>query len=298
MPIPKPVAGDNEDDYMERCISFLVAEGTDQEQAMAICSTNWEERNMKKSTNTYSIKGAFELKDLDLSTRQVAMYVSKFDVIDSDNDMIKRGAFAKSIADRGPKSMGNRKIAFLRHHNWEMQIGKPLTMEEDSNGLFVVSQLGNSTIGNDALEDYKDGIIREHSIGFKYMEDKMRYVESDTKEGGYFEISELALWEYSAVTFGANQYTPVVAVGKGQERADMAIKLSDEINLVAKALTNGQGTDERLYQLEMKLKFLNARLLDLAITEPGNVKATHSADLIGGIADAFDWSKVMSNIKI
>lgn len=252
---------------------------------------------MKKAVNTYSIKGAFEMKDLDLAARQVAMYVSKFDVMDSDMDIIRRGAFAKSIAERGPNSTGNRKIAFLRYHNWEMQIGKPLTMEEDSNGLFVVSQLGNSTMGNDALEDYKDGIILEHSIGFKYMEDKMRYV--DDEEGkGYFEINELALWEYSAVTFGANQYTNVVAVAKGQEKADMAYKLSDEINVVAKALANGQGTDDRLYQLEMKLKFLNARMLDLAITEPSNVKSTHSAETIGNIKGAFDWNKVVNNIKI
>lgn len=253
---------------------------------------------MNKSNNTYNIKGAFELKDIDLQSRQVAMYVSKFDVIDSDNDLIKRGAFAKSIAERGPNAAGNRKIAFLRYHNWEMQIGKAITMEEDSNGLFVVSQLGNSTLGNDALEDYKDGIIREHSIGFKYIGDKMRWVETESKEGGYFEISELALWEYSAVTFGANQYTNVVDVAKGQERADMAVKLSEEINMVAKALATGQGTDERLYNLEMKLKFLNARMLDLAITEPSNVKSTHSAETIGGIPNAFDWSKVMSNIKI
>lgn len=250
---------------------------------------------MKKTSNTYSIKGAFEMKDLDLAARQVAMYVSKFDVIDSDSDVIRKGAFAKSIAERGPNSTGNRKIAFLRHHNWEMQIGKPLSMEEDDNGLFVVSQLGNSTIGNDALEDYKDGIIREHSIGFKYLADKMRYVE----EEGYYEINELALWEFSAVTFGANPYTNVVGVAKGQERQDIALKISEDINIVAKALANGQGTDERLYQLEMKLKFLNARMLDLAITEPSNVKATHSAEqpTIGGITDAFDWSKVITNIK-
>jgi HK97 family phage prohead protease len=298
MPIPKPIGTDTEEEYMSRCISFLVNEGTEQEQAVAICATNWEERKMKNTTNTYQIKGAFEIKDLNLAAREVAMYVSKFDVIDSDKDLIRRGAFAKSIAERGPQSAGNRKIAFLRHHNWEMQIGKAIKMEEDSNGLFVVSQLGNSTMGNDAFEDYKDGIIREHSIGFKYIGDKMKWVEGDTPDKGYFEISELALWEYSAVTFGANQYTNVVEVAKGAEKADMAIKLSEEINVVAKALANGQGTDDRLYQLEMKLKFLNARMLDLAITEPSNVKPTHSAETIGGIKDAFDWSKVITNIKI
>lgn len=296
MPIPGVLPGEDRDQYLERCIPLLSQEGYDQDQAVAICSLEYtESKPMKKGTNVYSIKGAFEIKDLDLAAREVAMYVSKFDVIDSDQDLIRRGAFKKSIDERGPNSPGNRKIAFLRHHNWEMQIGKPLHMEEDQNGLFVVSKLGNSTLGNDALEDYKDGIIREHSIGFKYLEDKIRWVEGDTKDSGYFEIGEVALWEYSAVTFGANQYTDVVAVAKGQDKADAARKIMEDINVVTKALVNGQGTDERLYSLEMKLKFLNARLYDLALTEPG-VKS-YSADR-DQVKAAFNWSEVINNLKV
>jgi HK97 family phage prohead protease len=246
---------------------------------------------MYKDTSIYNMKAAGELKDLDLQQRQVAMYVSKYDVADSDKDVIRKGSFAKSISERGPESMGNRKIAFLRYHDWEKQIGKPIKMEEDDNGLFVVSQLGNSTMGNDALEDYKDGIIREHSIGFKYIADKIRYDE----DKDIYEITELALWEYSAVTFGANQYTNVIDVAKGVERKDMAKKLLDDMELVAKALANGKGTDERLYNLEMKQKFLNARMYDLAITNP-NDKVQLAEK--GIIAPSFDWNKVVNNINL
>jgi HK97 family phage prohead protease len=296
MPLPIPSPGEAQDQFLERCIPILMDEGYQEDEAVAICSTQYTETMpTKKGNNVYSIKGAFELKDLDLAAREVAMYVSKFDVIDSDNDLIRRGAFKKSIEERGPSSSGNRKIAFLRHHNWEMQIGKAIHMEEDQNGLFVVSRLGNSTQGNDALEDYKDGIIREHSIGFKYIEDKIRFVEGDTKEGGYFEIAEVALWEYSAVTFGANQYTDVVAVAKGQDKADVAKKLLDDINQVTKALINGQGTDERLYSLEMKLKFLNARLYELALTEP--TQKGYSADR-DQQETFFDWNRVVNNLKV
>ena len=248
---------------------------------------------MKKSVNNYSVKGSFALKDLDLANREVAMYVSNFGSIDSDNDMIMPGAFSKSIAERGPESPGNRKIAFLRHHDWEKQIGLPIRMEEDDNGLFVVAKLGNSTLGKDALEDYKDGIIREHSIGFRYISDKIKFIEDEgMKDGGYFEIGEVALWEFSAVTFGANPYTNVVEVAKTQEREDMAVKLSKEIDQVAKSIISGRGTDDRLYGLEMRLKYLNARMLDLALTEP-TIKS-HSAE-IGKIKGAFDWNKVAIN---
>ena len=85
--------------------------------------TDINTKRMKKSVNNYSVKGAFELKDLDLKAREVAMYVSSFGTIDSDNDMIMPGAFSKSIAERGPESESNRRIAFLRHHDWEKQIG-------------------------------------------------------------------------------------------------------------------------------------------------------------------------------
>ena len=247
---------------------------------------------MDKSFNNYSIKGAFEVKDLDLKAREVAMYVSKFDVIDSDDDIIRRGSFVKSIAERGPQSAGNRKIAYLRYHDWEKQIGKPIKMEEDANGLFVVGQLGNSTLGSDALSDYEDGIIREHSIGFKYIQDKINWVEDSTMvSGGYYDITELALWEFSAVTFGANQYTNVVDVAKGQERLDMAAKLNNEINLVTKSILNGKGTDDRQYNLEMRLKFLNARMYDMVITE--STTKGHSADII--TLPSFDWNKVGNN---
>jgi HK97 family phage prohead protease len=248
---------------------------------------------MQKTKSSYNVKGAFEIKDLDLKARQVAMYVSKFNNIDSDNDMILPGSFAKSIAERGPDSPGNRQIAFLRHHDWQKQIGKPITMQEDSNGLFVVAQLGNSTDGNDAMEDYKDGIIREHSIGFKYITDKIQWVEDQSKEeGGYWQINELALWEFSAVTFGANELTGVLDVAKGETKTDRAIKISEQIDLVSKSIISGKGTDDRLYNLEMRLKFLNARMLELALTEP--IVKGHSAG-IEIIEPAFDWNKVANN---
>ena len=121
---------------------------------------------MNKSNKYYNTKSAQGIKDLDNSKREVAIYLSTFDAMDSDNDVIKKGAFKKSITDRGPGSESNRKIAFLRFHDWTKPIGTFKSLEEDQKGLFAVGKLGNSTIGEDAFNDYKDGIIKEHSIGF------------------------------------------------------------------------------------------------------------------------------------
>lgn len=254
---------------------------------------------MDKVFNSYSLKsqGAI-IKDFDEGSRKVAMYLSSFDTLDSDNDIIRRGAFKKSLQERGVNSSSNRKIAFLRFHNWEKPIGKFLELAEDEKGLFAVGQLSKSTDGMDALADYQEGIIREHSIGFRYVKDKIRFVEDINNEnGGYYEVNEVALFEGSAVTFGANEMTPVVEVAKGESKEDAALKLHDEINILTKSLSKGQGTDERLYSIEMKLKYLNARFLDLVKMESFDKSSIESKSSSEIVQPDFDWNK-LTNIKI
>lgn len=250
-----------------------------------------------KDFNIYKTKAASDIKDMDSSQRQVAVYLSRFDNIDADNDMIKKGAFAKSIQERGPESTSNRKIAYLRHHEWDKQIGKWIKLEEDDKGLFAIGQLGRSSDGEDAWLDYEDGIIREHSIGFQYMADKMRWIDdSNSEAGGYWMINEVKLYEGSAVTFGANDLTNVVDVMKSENRVEYVDKIAKEIEVIVKGLTNGKGTDERLYELEMKLKFLNAKLLTLAKSEPQNIKHSEKSEPIK-VVNAFDWNTVINNLK-
>ena len=221
--------------------------------------------------NIYSLKQAFEVKDLDQKERKVQIYLSKFDSIDSDYDIIRKGAFTKSLQERGPQSSSNRKIAFLRHHDWEQQIGKFLELTEDDYGLLAVGQLGRSTAGEDAFKDYEDGIIKEHSIGFQYIKDKMTLVEDKSlPSGGYYDITELKLYEGSAVTFGANEDTPVIDV-KGEQKTELLEKLKNELNVCIKALSKGKGSDERLHGIEMKVKRITAQLIVLAGKESDSI---------------------------
>jgi HK97 family phage prohead protease len=194
---------------------------------------------------------SMSVKDVDPQTRRVQVMLSHFDNMDSDGDIIRQGAFAKSISERGAESMSNRKIAFLRHHDWEHQIGKWIKLEETAEGLIGIGELGRSTKGTDALLDYQDEIIREHSIGFNYVSDKMEFVEHG--DAGYWEIKEVQLWEGSAVTFGANSETPTLTVSKGNSK-EILEKLNNKMTALTKALKNGKGTDERLYSFEMQLK--------------------------------------------
>jgi HK97 family phage prohead protease len=245
--------------------------------------------------NLYSTKSALEIKDLDSENRKVVVYLAKFGNIDSDNDMFVKGAFSKSLQERGPESTSNRKIAFLRHHNWEMPIGKFLELKEDENGLYAVGQLGRSTIGEDAFKDYEDGIIREHSIGFQYIGDKTRWMEDSTKEeGGFFQLNEVKLFEGSAVTFGANEMTNVVDVIKSENKNEIIERISNDLHIVIKALSNGKGTDERLYELEMKSKYLSSQLVLLAKQDPMLIQSVKSEP---ENIELFNWSNVVNNLK-
>jgi len=232
---------------------------------------------MQKEINRYAVKAQnIEIKDFDENSRKVSMYLARFNILDSDNDIILPGAFKRSIKERGPNSASNRKIAYLRYHDWEKPIGKFLELSEDENGLLAVAQLGNSEDGADALNDYKDGIIREHSIGFRYIKDQLEFVPAPENEGpGHFNVKEVALWEGSAVTFGANEFTNVIEVAKSENKLPFIQKLGEQIEVMTKAIISGQGSDERQYSLEMKLKYLNAQLLSIAKADPFN---KHSAE--------------------
>lgn len=243
----------------------------------------------------YATKSAYEIKDLDAAKREVAVYLSKFDNIDSDGDVIKKGAFKKSIKERGPGSLGNRKIQFLRHHDWTKQIGTFNRLEEDENGLFAVGRLGTSSLGEDAWRDYNEGIIREHSIGFQLVKDKVKQIKDDTVQGGKYNlISEVVLFEGSAVTFGSNDLTNVVGVMKSQDKHSYLEKISNELYTIITALSIGKGSDERLYSLEMRAKYLSSQLSTLSKFEPS---LQDTQDEVEPGEKAFNWLEVLNKIN-
>jgi len=216
-----------------------------------------------------------EVKDIDEKEGIVSGYFASFDTIDSDNDVIRKGAFKKSIQERGPLSAGNRKIAHLRNHDWDRQIGKILELDEDEYGLKFVSKMGRSTEGRDAMLDYQDGILREHSIGFNYIGDKVKFVEqSEYREEGHFDITEVKLWEGSGVTFGSNSLTPVIDAAKSSgDYNDLISKIHLLEESFMKAIKNGKGTDARLENIEMRFKQIQ-QLRDSLIMEKPDIKST------------------------
>ena len=76
-------------------------------------------------------------------------YASLFDVRDSEGDAFLKGAFVDAIESQ---SVGRKTAMHFNHQSYELPIGKWLSIEEDSKGLFVVGELTpNLSKANDSL---------------------------------------------------------------------------------------------------------------------------------------------------
>lgn len=202
-----------------------------------------------------TLQGA--VKDIDTTGRVVTGYFSSFGNVDSDGDVIIRGAFERTLRERGPQ--GKNKIMHLWQHDPYRPIGKPAVLKEDDKGLYFETYMPETTLGNDTLKLYEAGIINEHSIGFRVM-------DSENK-GDYNELKEIMLWEGSSVTWGANEETPATGI-KAIFKDETS--LSDEIDRIQKFLRKGDVTDDTFEMLEYKLEQL--KLLPTQV-EPEPVQA-------------------------
>ncbi len=62
MPIPTPNTNETQGDFMARCVSFLVDEGRENEQAVAICFQQYRESNKKEANHYYTTWKTFDNK--------------------------------------------------------------------------------------------------------------------------------------------------------------------------------------------------------------------------------------------
>lgn len=152
---------------------------------------------------------AKELNIINEDEHIIEVKFASFGNIDSDRDLLVKGCFAKSINDRGPGSVTNRKIAFLWQHDIKDPIGKILKIEEREDGAYAIIRLSDFDAVPNAKRAYSqlmDEVLNQFSFGFEYVWDKMEYDE----EKDAFIIFEVKLHEISIVTMGANEETEFI----------------------------------------------------------------------------------------
>ena len=211
-------------------------------------------------------KSGGAVKDLDIAKRTVEFYASVFDNTDSDNDIIRSGAYTKTIQENGPG--GKNRILHLRDHDSYRLLGKPSEMSQDQKGLRVVSTLPDTELANETLKLYEAGVLTEHSVGISVI--KATYPDGEGW-GKLREILEVRLYEVSTVPWGANEEAKVI--GTKSEQKQRAVDYMDKLWA---AIRKGQFRDDTFEQLEFEIKKIQAYIYSLETPEP--VKTTQESD--------------------
>jgi len=200
---------------------------------------------------SYNTKNFSDSINVDLDSRIISGYASAFNSLDSDSDIIVKGAFSKTLKENGVDS-SNPRIFHLYQHDVTQVLGRPTVLKEDDYGLYFETKIANTALGNDVLSLYKEGVLNEHSIGFRTIKSVNR--------GNYNEIQEVKLFEFSSVTFGANANTPFLGF---KSRFETAESIAEQFEKVEKML-KGDMSPETTALLSIYLNQLKATFIDLS----------------------------------
>ena len=149
----------------------------------------------------------------DFAKREITGYASVFDVLDSQGDIVRRGAFADTMVKH------RKRIRMLWQHDTRAPIGLPVHMEEDTRGLLTVGRVAKTQLGDEALVLAAEGVVSSMSIGFDIVEaTEFEDAELRATLRGYYRnapmynLTKLDLYEWSPVTFGANPEAGITSV--------------------------------------------------------------------------------------
>jgi hypothetical protein len=198
----------------------------------------------------------YEVMDVDTEQRRVKAVWARTGNIDLDNDIIVPEAFTKTLKERGPA--GKNLVWSLVDHCAEMEavIGKPEQLYVEGDMLIAITPIVMTETGEDVLKMYEAGLINQHSIGFST-------INSSVGKDGVRTITELKLYEGSAVLWAANPETPTISVKSEVKKEQLANRLEK----LLKAFKGGRFTDETFALMEIEIKRIQSDLLEIEIVE-------------------------------
>ncbi|MFN3945180.1 MAG: HK97 family phage prohead protease [Allosphingosinicella sp.] len=130
-----------------------------------------------------------------------AGYAAVFDRPDRGGDVVRPGAFARSLA-------GDASVPLLWQHEPGRPIGRIEYLREDRRGLRVIGRLSGSAAGREAAALLTDGAVGGLSFGYRVRA---------ARDGVPRELTELDLVEVSLVTLPMQPRARVHAVEAGGE---------------------------------------------------------------------------------
>lgn len=239
----------------------------------------------QKKAQSYAVKSCahagFSVKDVDTVGRTVTGFYNTFNYLDSDGDVLLMGSAKKTIKERGPISSAVAKIKHALFHDLTQLPGKIVTLQEAEkdgiSGIYFETKMTDTTIGNDTLKNYLEGIYDNHSIGFNYMQvemverdakgwkaviDKLVNPEDALKRNWIYIVKEINMYEGSTVAFGANKLTPYMGV-KSANKDAYKLALVSRLDKLTHALKNGTQSDEMMADFEIQVLQIKQAIAEL-----------------------------------
>jgi hypothetical protein len=130
---------------------------------------------------------------------------------------------------------------------------------------------------------YEAGLIKNHSVGFQTMESIAGKGEEPRR------LTQLKLYEGSAVLWGANPNTPTISVGKGAFNPDMITLICKQMLLVSKEIKDGRYSDEGFSLLQLYIKQLED-FKETTTTEAALKNVAPMPD------NALPWQNILLNV--
>ena len=219
------------------------------------------------NTILYKAAPVGELIDADEKAGVIKGYGSYFGNKDSDNDVIMKGAYKKTIAENGER------VKYLYQHDMNQPIGKMTELYEDEKGLVFVAEIAKTQLGKDVVELMKSGVITENSVGIMPIQ--------KNNKGDYREITEVKLYEISAVTLAANDQAKILDV-KGNVDVE---KLSKRYDNLTKLIRKGEISDEMGFAIEAEIQKLKSLFIEFTkpvdeITSPNVEVKNNDSEVI------------------
>ena len=278
-----------------------------------------------KKSNSYAVKSAAaNIIDVSTTSRVVTGFFNSYNFFDSDKDVLILGSAKKSIDERGPGSNAVAKIKHAMNHDLTTLVGKINVLEEKTvngiTGIYFESKIANTTLGNDTLINYLEGIYDNHSIGFKYNQIDLIDREKNSaqwnnilphllnaaeaeKFGYLYLVKEVNLYEGSTVAFGANSLTPFLGVKSGNKDS-MMLALFSKLNQLESTVKNGAQSDEMMNTFELQIKQFKQILKEIEVAEifdKSTLKAMpevpNDAKLIEPITQQLNVQEIIKNLK-
>ncbi|QDP54993.1 MAG: putative prohead protease [Prokaryotic dsDNA virus sp.] len=210
-----------------------------------------------------------ELIDADEKAGIIKGYGSYFGNKDSDNDVIIKGAYKKTIAENGDR------VKYLYQHDMNQPIGKMTELYEDDKGLVFVAEIAKTQLGKDVVELMKSGVITENSVGIMPIQ--------KTNKDGFREINEVKLYEISAVTLAANDQAKILDV-KGNIDVE---KLAKRYDNLSKLIRKGEISDDMGFAIEAEI--LKLKSLFIEFTKPTDIVTLPNVEIKNNDSEVLNY---------